>query len=198
MLNIYLYYKHYGNFLDTGKLIMFTAAYGNTEAINLKTLSELTSVSPTTLRSWEAFFEINVPRNEKNSRVYPPEAVNKFLRIKELVAEGHNLKTAKSYLNQHTEGYRNIEILQEKEEPPSDFELILKPFKAQLAEYKEEIIDLKKENRQLIAETAKLQERTNNQIKTLSERDLSIQEQKERIKELESMLFSRKWWQIWS
>jgi len=84
--------------------------------LNIKELAELLSVSHSTLRYWEDYFQIDIERTNKNARLYRPDNIKKFQEIKEYITRGYNLKDIKSLLNPSLASSCNqVEVIQEKE-----------------------------------------------------------------------------------
>ena len=90
--------------------------YKSHSELNIKELAELLSVSNSTIRYWEDFFQIEIERTKKNSRLYRPDNIKQFQEIKDYITRGYALKDIKSLLNQSVVSSCNqVEVIQEKE-----------------------------------------------------------------------------------
>jgi DNA-binding transcriptional MerR regulator len=170
--------------------------YGSSTELSIKTVSTLTGISQTTLRSWETHFNIPVGRNTAGQRIYSENTINIFKQIKKLSKEGLHLEEIKPLLNMDlqtygrpTEDRPKIEIIQDTPEEKKNYELILKPYTDRIKQL--EVIENKYIS--MVQETATLTERVKNKDDIISFKDNQINELKERLIKLEN----RKFWQFW-
>lgn len=160
------------------------------EGLSIYDVSGLISVSVTTLKSWEAFFNIDIERNAKNARRYTQDNINIFRIIKSLSSKGLSLNEIKPMLLQQSDGKSyhqpKVEVIQDEPQENQNYDLILKPFINQITEYKTELNDLRENYSNVIQESATLKERVKN-------KDEIITFLQERLNRLES----KKWYQVW-
>jgi len=161
---------------------------------SIKEVARLIGCTVTTLRNWEEYFSIPIKRNHLLQREYTDNIVTLFKEIYKHQKRGLKVKEIKPLLN--IEFYventpqSKIEIMQDKpEEKQQNFELIIKPYKNQIENLERDKSQLLEENKKLLIETATLKERCQH-------KDETINEYKERLKEIETKLNNR-WWQFW-
>ena len=198
---------------------------GSVAKYSIKEASGLTGIAQTTLREWEAFFQLPVRRNYFGHRKYTEESLNIFREIKKYKLEGLRLEEIKPLININSKSYESstqeIEIIESMPEQTSineqNYNLLIKPYENRISELKTLNIELMSrvdniylENRELVRNNATLTERVTsrdeiirlkdsqliNKDNQLQDKDSIISEYMLRLQELESRL-SRKWWKIW-
>lgn len=61
-------------------------------------IAELTGVPTSTLRDWEKYLELKIPKDENGDRFYAPAWVDYFKQVKELVSQGKSFAEIKALL----------------------------------------------------------------------------------------------------
>ena len=125
----------------------------NQEGININELSELISISPTTLRNWENYFSITVERTSRGFRRYDENVINIFKNIQNLIEEGNTLQDAKILLGQ-------LSFVEEKEPEIStdfqNFNSMLKPFVSEINRKTKELEKKDTKIQELVDQNSKL------------------------------------------
>lgn len=163
--------------------------------VQIKEAAEFIGVSAATLRNWENFFNLEVPRDNQNSRNYDEITISTFKEIKRKVATGQSLKEIKAQLDQENTAYNNphtgqpyIEVIQEeKAEAKEKFDLIVQPLIKRLDKALDKVEQLQDEKAHMVAT---MQEEQNKLYRENAELRAKLQVVEDQHK-------ARKWWSFW-